>query len=386
MINLAIGVRSVGQLGRARSTFSRDEGPNHTTGAETSHGPSRDRLPPNPTSGELWYDLRHRFDVVRRSFASEPSRSARLMSHSLPSAVIPQAKFDDLPELDSRTLHARRERLLLLFAGVFLGAMAMLNILGITKFLVIAPAFEFLGVAWSPVVIAVGVLPYPLTFLCTDFISEFYGQRCANWVVFVGLLVNLLVLGVLSLGARIDGVDQPAPFQVFLEANGDLEPARGEDGAELRDESGAPVLRVPEGAEITFTERALFERIALTTQMAVFASMIAYLAAQFVDVFMFHFWKRLTRGRHLWLRNNGSTLVSQLVDTTLVVAITFGGSVADGTRTVGDLAAIVGWGYLFKVVVALVDTVPFYFGVHHLSRFLRIDSAAQVEDPEKARA
>ena len=55
------------------------------------------------------------------------------------------------------------------------------------------------------------------------------------------------------------------------------------------------------------------------------ASMIAYLSAQFLDVKLFHFWKNLTKGKHLWLRNNGSTLLSQLVDTTLVVSILFVG-------------------------------------------------------------
>ena len=51
------------------------------------------------------------------------------------------------------------------------------------------------------------------------------------------------------------------------------------------------------------------------------ASMIAYLFAQFIDKRIFHFWKKLTKGKHLWLRNNGSTIASQLVDTTLVVSI-----------------------------------------------------------------
>ena len=69
-------------------------------------------------------------------------------------------------------LRERRERVFLLFAGVFIGSMTMLNILGITRFVHI-----------GPLALAVGVLPYPLTFLCTDFISEFYGRRRANFVV-----------------------------------------------------------------------------------------------------------------------------------------------------------------------------------------------------------
>ncbi len=76
-----------------------------------------------------------------------------------------QARFPDLPELDDRTLHLRRERVLLILAGVFLGAMAMLNILGITKFVELIPRVSFWSEDWGPLVVAVGVLPYPLTFL-----------------------------------------------------------------------------------------------------------------------------------------------------------------------------------------------------------------------------
>ena len=91
---------------------------------------------------------------------------------------------------------------------------------------------------------------------------------------------------------------------------------------------------------------------------------------------LFHFWKRLTRGKHLWLRNNGSTLVSQLVDTTAVVLITFGGGLATGDQSIGSLLELIRDGYIFKLIVALVDTVPFYIGVRYLGRYLRIASTA----------
>ena len=110
---------------------------------------------------------------------------------------------------------------------------------------------------------------------------------------------------------------------------------------------------------------------------AVGASMCAYLAAQLCDVYLFHFWKALTRGRHLWLRNNGSTLVSQLVDTTCVVLVTFWGSIAAGHVGMNQVFAWIAGGYSFKLVVALLDTVPFYLGVGALSRYLQIDPAQE---------
>ena len=99
----------------------------------------------------------------------------------------------------SSTLHERRERVFVVLAGIFLGSMAMLNILGITRFIHI-----------GPLALAVGVLPYPLTFLCTDFISEFYGRRRAGFVVWVGFLLNLLVLGFLWMGHLLPGVEPSA--------------------------------------------------------------------------------------------------------------------------------------------------------------------------------
>lgn len=241
-----------------------------------------------------------------------------------------QYRYQDLDELSPETLHARRELVFLVFAGLFLGTLAMLNIIGITRFVDLSipiPGTDRM----IPGVVAVGVLPYPLTFLCTDFICELYGRRRANSVVLVGLLLNLWVVSILWLGGRLPGTDMP-----------------GDTFTELRGYAFG----------------------------AVAASMIAYMVAQLIDVHLFHFWKRLTNGRHLWLRNNGSTLVSQLVDTTAVILIThyFAGGlpIAEGTTVAVALITYIASGYVFKLVAALVDTVPFYIGTRHLSRFLRL--------------
>ena len=239
-------------------------------------------------------------------------------------------------------LHERRERVFLLLAGIFLAAMAMLNIIGITRFVHI-----------GPLALAVGVLPYPLTFLCTDLIGELYGRRRATFVVWVGLLVNLLVIGTLWLGDQLpaaDAASQP-PWQVLHLSEG---------------------VYLPNG-ERTETDVELFHIMYDCTAGAVFASMAAYLAAQFCDVFLFHFWKRLTRGKHLWLRNNGSTVVSQLVDSVCVIGITFGAAFLRGEKTWRVLLILLASNYAYKLAAALLDTLPFYVGVRLLSRYLRVD-------------
>ena len=90
------------------------------------------------------------------------------------------------------------------------------------------------------------------------------------------------------------------------------------------------------------------------------ASMVAYLFAQFVDVRIFHFWKKLTNGKHLWLRNNGSTIASQLIDTTLVISILFLG-VWDMNQIIRGILD----GWLFKMLMAFIDT-PIIYGVIYL--------------------
>lgn len=240
-------------------------------------------------------------------------------------------------------LYERRERVFLVLAGVFLASMAMLNVIGITRLVRI-----------GPLALAVGVLPYPLTFLCTDFISEFYGRRRANFVVTVGLLVNGLVLGTLWLGDRLPAVDaalQP-PWQSL---------------------SFTGSVSLPDG-EVLTGEVQMFHLIYACMRGAVLASMVAYLAAQFCDVYLFHFWKNRTGGKHLWLRNNGSTMISQLVDATAVIAITFGAAYLAGDIALAELVKLIRDNYLFKVVVAALDTIPFYIGVRILTRYLRIDS------------
>src|SRR5690606_4434346 len=255
-----------------------------------------------------------------------------------------------LHPVEASELHARRERVFLVLAGFFLGTVAMLNVLGITRFIRLGSFTTDSGreLVFS---VAVGVLPYPITFLCTDFISELYGRQRANFLVLVGLFLNLWVVFILWLGGALPG------FETL-----------GENGQILPDAAG----RLP----VFFEVRAL-------TFGAVTASMAAYLAAQFCDVYLFHFWKRLTKGKHLWLRNNGSTMVSQLVDAVVVITLTFGAAFMRGEQTVSTMLTLIGFNYAFKFTVALLDTAPCYLGVYWLSRYLEIDPTQEHQADEE---
>lgn len=276
----------------------------------------------------------------------------------------------NLPPIDEKTLSTRREITFLLLAGLFLGSLTMLNILGVTRFIrlfTIEADWWIFGQSYQMLLltqvftgrlpevvfaVAVGVLPYPVTFICTDLISEFYGRRRANWVVTVGLVLNLWVVLILWLGGAMPGFEP-------------VDPETGRITAEAR-------------------QASVFFQVQTLALSAVAASMIAYMAAQFCDVYLFHFWKRLTRGRHLWLRNNGSTLISQLVDSVAVILITWyvGGLTGVIESYAFDsvglvLLILIGSSYVFKLTVALVDTIPIYILVAILSRYLRIDPTSE---------
>ena len=210
-------------------------------------------------------------------------------------------------------LQARRDGVFLVLAGLFLGTLGMLNILGLTRFLQLG------SIGSWPIVVAVGALPYPITFLCTDLISEIWGEQKANQVVWVGLLLNGWVLLILWLGGLLPAM------------------------------SGS--------------DDSTFRTIQQLSFGSVGASMVAYLTAQFVDVRLFHFWKQRTQGKALWLRNNGSTLVSQLVDTSAVVLISHYAAhvlpIRAGEAVLPQLGAFIASGYLFKALAAFADTLPF---------------------------
>lgn len=248
----------------------------------------------------------------------------------------------------------RRQRVFLILSGIFLGTLGMLNILGITRFIDLS--FD-VGGLHIPMALAVGVLPYPITFFCTDLISELYGRKRATDMVWVGLLVNVWVMTFIWLGGALPGTEaiDPVTGEIALDAAG---------------------------------RKPLFFELQTLALGSVTASMIAYLTAQYCDVRLFHFWKWLTKGKYLWIRNNGSTLVSQLVDTVCVILIAHFMANAlpinADESLVPQLLVFIGSGYVFKLVVALVDTGPIYLAVHWLRGFLDLKANEEIDPTDFA--
>ena len=171
-----------------------------------------------------------------------------------------------------------------------------------------------------------------------------YGRKRANQVVWVGFILNVWVIFILWLGGKLPPV-----------------PEMGVDGL--------PALEDP---------TRTFYQIRKWNQLSTIASMIAYLTAQFVDVYVFHYFRKLTKGKHLWLRNNGSTLTSQLVDSIAVVVITYffaknAIQIEPGETAFHTILILIASAYTFKMVAALLDTIPFYIGTSFLCKYLDID-------------
>lgn len=233
----------------------------------------------------------------------------------------------------------RRDALFLTLSGIFLTSLVLGNVIGTTKFVTIfslelpawlealTPKLVRSGSTYTMSVPA-GVIAYPFTFLATDLISELFGRKRAQMLVWVGFGMNVFML-------------------ILMSVNHWLPNSAGVSG----------------GLD-------LFEGVYQFMVGNTIASMIAYLIAQSVDVRMYHFWKRLTKGKHLWLRNNASTTVSQLVDSTAIITILYlAGNLGDAIDNVGAVIILILNSYLFKFFFALFDTPIMYLGVRLLRNY-----------------
>ena len=227
-----------------------------------------------------------------------------------------------------------RDRLYLILAGVFISSLVASNLI-FQKFFVLTP-FSFLDIfsnyelfkkiANYSFELSVGILPYPITFLVTDIVSEIYGRKKANQIVISGFISSLFIMLVVIIANMVPATDwSPVNNEVFSKVFGLYGPA-------------------------------------------VFASMTAYLFAQLIDIRIYHFWKRILKGRHLWIRNNLSTIFSQSLDTFLILFLLCSGNVIEWDK----FSNLFIQGFLFKVMIAIIDTPIIYICVGYLRRKFKL--------------
>jgi uncharacterized integral membrane protein (TIGR00697 family) len=226
------------------------------------------------------------------------------------------------------------EHVYLILAGLFIAALIACNLV-FQKFF----TWEISLFGWSNTFqLSVGIIPYPLTFLVTDILSEIYGKSRATRVVTAGLFASVFVSGLILVADAVTAA------------------------------SWSPV------------DDATFHRVFGLSWIAVTASMAAYLVAQYLDIRFFLFWRRLTHGRHLWLRNNASTVTSQVLDTMVVNGLLV--IMGSPGMTWARFPQLFWNGVLFKWLVALADTPLFYAAVFFFRRKFPSEVKAVEEEEE----
>lgn len=221
-----------------------------------------------------------------------------------------------------------QERVFLICTGIFIASLVTCNLI-FQKF------FEWTPFGIYTFRLSVGILPYPITFLVTDIISEIYGKKRADQIVVTGFVSSLFVMSIILIAQAVPQMENsPVSDEMFNKVFGLYGPA-------------------------------------------VFASMTAYLTAQFIDIRIFHFWKRLTKGKHLWLRNNGSTIVSQFVDTNAVIFLL---CLLTKEMVWEDYWGLVISGFVFKSLVALFDTPLFYLLNWYLRKLMHLEPHVEIAE------
>lgn len=247
---------------------------------------------------------------------------------SIPSPLSPTA----------RAGFPRSEATYAFFASFFVVVLVLTNVIGTKLFVIFpngGPEWLFDGGPWT---LTSGIITYPITFLLTDVVSEIWGRKRASFMVISGFAMSLLMLGILKMSVVLP----PSP----LWTNAGM------------------------GFEVSSQMQRAYGVTFASPWILLGASMLAYLVAQLCDVHLYHFWWKLTKGRHMWLRNNGSTWISQLVDTIIVNSIFLHFHFRMGWRDIFEIIVAV---YLCKVLLALVDTPLIYGGRALCERFLGIE-------------
>ncbi|MEE9363048.1 MAG: queuosine precursor transporter [Cellulophaga sp.] len=223
-------------------------------------------------------------------------------------------------------------KIYLYLGALFITSLVVSNLI-FQKFFYWKPFGDFTVFGVSLFEVSVGILPYPITFLITDIISEIFGKKKANQIVTAGIFASFFSMGIIVLANFVPAIQE------------------------------SPV------------DSMVFSAVFSLSPIAVLASMIAYLLAQYIDITIYHYWKKMTKGKHLWLRNNFSTFASQFIDTLVVVTLLCFFKVLPWNLFYGLVVS----GFLFKVFIAFLDTPLLYFFVYLLRKRFNLAVGQEID-------
>jgi len=220
----------------------------------------------------------------------------------------------------------RKNRLLYIFWGFFVANAVIAELVSVKLF----DVGEAMGFTSDKYIMAMGLLPWPVVFIATDLMNEFYGKKIVRTLSIVTSCLLLYVFLVIYIVRHLHG------FEGAGIQDGDFENVYGQSG------------------------------------FLIFGSIAAFLFGQFMDITLFGYLKKLTKGKYLGLRATGSTIISQLLDTFIVVGI---GLYLPGVlKTPEAYLNAVLTGYLIKICIAVLVTPLIYAGHHYMQKFFEKDN------------
>ena len=227
----------------------------------------------------------------------------------------------------SKVVLGRKQWLFVFLAGLFITNAVTAELIS-NKLIEIPIKFNFLGSEFGPFVTIVGILPWPVVFLLTDLLNEFYGYKAVrklSWITAILIAYCFLIVG---LSIEIPAVNIP--------------------GSNLSDDIA-------------------YKKVFGQAQMVIIGSICAFLVSQLLDASLFSWIKSKTGDRYIWLRSTGSTLFSQLIDSCIVLYIGF---VLPGSLSFAEFMRIAPTNYILKIIIAILLTPFIYLGHYLIRRYL----------------
>ena len=222
-------------------------------------------------------------------------------------------------------LLSRPQKLFVVCTAIFLTALVVAEATAGKLFTVIKLPFaiNILGQSFDEVVMTAGVIAFPITFIITDLLNEYFGKPGIKFVTYIGMMMIMFEFGLIQVAMSVPTASiSPVPAEAFNTVFG---------------ASGRIIV----------------------------GSLVAYLVGQLADISLFHWLRKLTDGKHLWLRATGSTFGSQFFDTFIVLFIAF-----YGQMTIQTIVAVTLFNYAYKFIVAILITPLIYVAHWVIDRYL----------------
>jgi len=244
--------------------------------------------------------------------------------------------------MESTGSNVKKDRLFIYLAAFFVTNAIIAEIIG-GKLILLGSAdfifslnFGFFSTNVGPFILSVGVIPWPIVFLSTDLINEYFGKEGVRRITFIAVAMIIYTFLILFL------------------------------------------TMIPRAAEgISPVTDEAYRQVLMQSMWIIVGSIIAFMVSQLVDVLVFHVFRRKTGGRHLWARATGSTLVSQLIDSVVVLGIAF---YLPGKITLPQYLGFAITNYSYKVLIAILITPLIYLGHGLIDRYLGKEMAHQMTE------